>query len=119
MKAGHFVLRKAVARRRWGRTSKKGKREESSDEESSEEPEDKMIRYRTWVTSRLEEQSEKTTMNRGKDIRNNEDVIPEESEEEGEEVEGERDRVVGDSVWVADQQVEEKEIGIPNAERHV
>ena len=37
MKAGHFVLRKAVARRRWGRTSKKGKRKESSDEESSED----------------------------------------------------------------------------------
>jgi len=31
----------------------------------------------------------------------------------------ERDRVVRDSVWVADWQVEEKEIGIPNAERHV
>jgi len=37
MKAGHFVLRKAVARRWWGRMSKKGKREESSDEESSED----------------------------------------------------------------------------------
>jgi len=37
MKAGHFVLKKAVARRWWGRMSKKGKREESSDEESSED----------------------------------------------------------------------------------
>jgi len=134
MKAGHFVLRKAVAKRRWGRTSKKGKREESSDEESSEdklsndkssdeessdEPEDKMIGYRTWVASRLEEQSEKTTMNRGKDVQNNKDVILEESEEEREGVEGKRDGVVGDGVWVADWQVKEKEIGILNAERHV
>jgi len=62
---------------------KKGKREESSDEESSEdklgddkssdeessnEPEDEMIGYRTWVASQLEEQSEKMTMNRGKDV---------------------------------------------------
>jgi len=133
MKAGHFVLRKAVARRRWSRISKKKKREESSDEESSEnklgdnkssneessdEPEDEMIGYRTWVASRLEEQSEKTTMNRGKDVRNNEDVIPEGSKEEGEGVK-ERDRVVRDGVWVVDRQVEEKEIKIPNAERHV
>jgi len=134
IKVGHFVLRKAVAKRRWGRTLKKGNREESSDEESSEdklsndessdeessdEPKDKMIGYRTWVTSRLEEQSEKTTMNKGKDVQNNKDVIPEESEEKREGVEGKRDGVVGDSVWVADWQVKEKEIGILNAKRHV
>jgi len=58
MKAGYFVLRKAAARRRWSRISKKGKKgwreelsnEKSSDEESSDKDlsederlEDKMI----------------------------------------------------------------------------
>jgi len=63
MKAGHFVLRKAVARRRWGGMSKKGKkgwREESSDEESSkdERSEDKMIGVEAGSDSSDEESEE-------------------------------------------------------------
>jgi len=40
MKTGYFVLRKAAARKKWDRMSKKGKkrwREESSDKESSDD----------------------------------------------------------------------------------
>jgi len=60
IKAGHFVLRKAVARRRWGRTSKKGKREESSDKESSEDErlEDEMIGVEAGPDSSDEESEE-------------------------------------------------------------
>ena len=53
-------MRKAVARRRWGRTSKKGKRKESSDEESSEDErlEDEMIRVEAGSDSSNEESEE-------------------------------------------------------------
>ena len=78
------------------------------------------------ATSRLVKEKEMGIPDPREDARHDEDVILKRKRDRLRDMEEvrqrgvkERDRVVRDSVWVADQQVEEKEIGIPNAERHV
>jgi len=98
-------------------------------EESEEETEhgvDRIVGSGVTATSRLVEEKEMGIPDPREDARRDKDIVlkrkrdrPRDMEEVRQRGVKERDRVVRDSVWVADQQVEEKEIGIPNAERHV
>jgi len=96
------------------------KTESERDRVGREEMEDRMgkvMEYGIEMTSQLEKGSKKITMNDGGDVQCIENVILEKREGEGGNVEGVEcwvGGVVSSSVWMADQLVEEKVMGISN-----
>jgi len=98
-------------------------------EESEEEAEhgvDRIVGSSVTAMSWLVEKKEMGIPDPREDVRRDEDVILKRKRDRLRDMKEvrqrgvkERDRVVRDSVWVADRQAEEKEIGIPNAERHI